>query len=355
MSSLDLDSTYGALLLGAEMYQYLFQFCKSGSAAQDEIQPFRSLQGILSVQAYLYYETFPEDSRTLKGLVAIALVPISKAAVLKLTDVNRTLDFAHLIVICPSHVPLPRRQLGGNDAALLETTIPLGVHLVLLSLSGITCQAFFIHRIWRFSRNKGLTGVLAAACLATAILDIVMAGQTIHNKIAGLTSRTCTAEVIAVFAVGAGVDLSIAVILCCYLHREMSIFDRINSLLTRIIQYTLATGLATSLLALGCLIAYLVSPHTFIFLAMHFSLGRMYTNALLATLNSRKRLRALLAPPGLSKWSGVLPTQTEAVFEISSETGTPHPSECQETASMKTKSPNKDHSRETDTFSLILP
>jgi hypothetical protein len=34
----------------------------------------------------------------------------------------------------------------GNDAALLETTIPLGVHLVLLSLSGITCQAFFIHR-----------------------------------------------------------------------------------------------------------------------------------------------------------------------------------------------------------------
>jgi hypothetical protein len=49
MSSLDLDSTYGALLLGgkplltfntslhaAEMYQYLFQFCKSGSAAQDE-------------------------------------------------------------------------------------------------------------------------------------------------------------------------------------------------------------------------------------------------------------------------------------------------------------------------------
>jgi hypothetical protein len=34
----------------------------------------------------------------------------------------------------------------GNDAALLENTIPLGVHLVLLSLSGIACQAFFIHR-----------------------------------------------------------------------------------------------------------------------------------------------------------------------------------------------------------------
>jgi hypothetical protein len=52
-------------------------------------------------------------------------------------------------------------------------------------------------------------------------------------------------------------------------------------------------------------------------------------------LNSRKRLRALLAPPDLSKWSGVLPTQTEAVFEISSETGTPHLSKCQETAQHK--------------------
>jgi hypothetical protein len=89
MSSPDLDSTYGALLLGgkplltfntslhaAEMYQYLFQFCKSGSAAQDEIQPFRSLQGILSVQAYIYYETFPEDSRTLKGLVSCCLLAV---------------------------------------------------------------------------------------------------------------------------------------------------------------------------------------------------------------------------------------------------------------------------------------
>jgi hypothetical protein len=59
---------------------------------------------------------------------------------------------------------------------------------------------------------------------------------------------------------------------------------------------------------------------------------RAFTEYTWYRLNSRKRLRALLAPPGLSKWAGVLLTQTEAVFEIPFETGTPYPSECQETA-----------------------
>ncbi|KAJ6488865.1 hypothetical protein C8R45DRAFT_1097212 [Mycena sanguinolenta] len=136
-----------------------------------------------------------------------------------------------------------------------------------------------------------------------------MAGQTIQNKsVAPILKRSWAAEVVAAFAVGAAVDLAIAGILCWYLHREMSIFDRINSLLTRIILYTLATRLATrcstiiidprraltlppSFFALGILIAYVAWPDTFIFLAMHFSQGRMYTNALLAAYESHQAKR----------------------------------------------------------------
>jgi len=272
MSSSDLESTYGAFLIG--VFVSIF------------------FQGILSVQAYLYYETFPEDSRKLKALVASVW----------------TLDFAHLVLICQAVYYYLIRSWG-NDAALLDTTIPLDLHLVFLALSSVTCQTFFLHRVWRFSNNKILTGILAAACLTTGLLDVIMAGQTIHNKTIGRN----TGEIIAVFAVGAAVDLSIAAILCWYLYREMTMFDRINSLLTRIIQFTLATGLATSLLALGCLVAYVVWPTSLIFL------GRMYTNALLATLNSRKHLRAHLTPPGPSKWSGVSHTLSAPVFDIPSE------------------------------------
>jgi len=57
-------------------------------------------------------------------------------------------------------------------------------------------------------------------------------------------------------------------------------------------QYTIATGLLTSLFAFACLIVYFARAHTFTFIGMHFSLGRLYTNALLVTLNLRRNLRA---------------------------------------------------------------
>ncbi|KAF7368366.1 ANK-REP-REGION domain-containing protein [Mycena venus] len=283
MSSPNLESTHGALLIGV-FVSFFFQ-------------------GILSLQVCMYYETFFEDSRKLKTLVAIVW----------------TLDFAHLVLICQAVYYYLIRNWG-NNAALMEMTIPLDLHLIFLALSSMACQAFFLHRVWRFSKNKLLTGILSAACLTTGILDIFMARQSIHNtSIGAIVSRGCTGEVVAVFAVGAAVDLSIAGILCWYLQREMTMFSRINSLITRIIQYTLATGLATSLLALGCLVAYVVSPNSLIYLAMHFSLGRMYTNALLATLNSRKTLRAHLAPACPSKWADFSPTQSAPVFGMPSE------------------------------------
>ncbi|KAJ7662594.1 hypothetical protein DFH06DRAFT_355701 [Mycena polygramma] len=280
----DIESTYGALLIGVFISIFF--------------------QGVLSVQAYIYYENFREDSLKMKALVAIVW----------------TLDFVQLVLICETAYHYLVRNWG-NPAVLSDTTVELDLHLVFLTGASMICQGFFLNRVWRFSKNKILTGILAAACLATGTIDIVMAVQTIKNKsIATILSHTFSGEVIGVFAVGAAADIMIAVILVWYLQRELTVFDRINSLVARLIQYTIATGLITSLLALGCLIAYVASPHSLIFLAMHFSLGRMYTNALLATLNSRKVLRAQLSPANL-KWSGIsAAARTVPEFRPHSET-----------------------------------
>ncbi|KAJ6449406.1 hypothetical protein C8R47DRAFT_1204814 [Mycena vitilis] len=280
MASPDLESTFGALLIGVFIAIFF--------------------QGVLSVQAYIYYEAFPDDTYKLKFLVATVW----------------SLDFVHLVLICQAayHYLITN---WGNDAVLLETTTPLDLHLVFLTLASIVCQSFFLRRVWRFSQNKLLTGFLAAACLATGALDIVMAVHIIEMKsLASMVGRISTGEVISVFVIGAAVDLSIALILCWYLRRELTMVDRINSLVKRIMIYSIASGLIPSLLALGCLISYLVWPQSLLFLAMHFSLGRTYTNALLATLNSRRGLRQILTPPGPSKWSDVSPTETQmgAVF-----------------------------------------
>ncbi|KAJ7495330.1 hypothetical protein FB451DRAFT_1213862 [Mycena latifolia] len=284
MAPPDFEATYGALLIGVFLSIFF--------------------QGILSMQAYIYYEAFPEDSWRLKSLVAVVW----------------TLDFVHLILICQAVYHYLVRNWG-NEAALLETTTELDLHLVLLSAATMICQGFFLHRVWTFSHgNKILTGTLFAACLSTVILDAVMSAQTISNKsIATILSHSFSGEVIGVFAVGAAVDLAIAIILCWYLQRGPFTFDRTHFVVTRIIQYTIATGLATSIFALGCLVVYVVLPTTLIFLGMHFSLGRMYTNALLATLNSRRNLRTLMGVPNTLSWSGIQPSHSAPVFAVGSD------------------------------------
>ncbi|KAJ7347626.1 hypothetical protein DFH08DRAFT_1080498 [Mycena albidolilacea] len=246
-----LDSSNGALLIGVLVSTFF--------------------QGVLSVQAYIYYENFPEDPLSLKALVGFVW----------------TLDFVHLVLI--SHAMYYYLVTNwGNVAALGLTTIELDLHL-----------AYFLHRVWRFSnRNKLLTGVLTTGCTATLVLDLLLAAQTIAGRYSTKIAPSSKRQSIAVFSTGGANDLAIALVLCWYMQRRKSEFDRTKFVLTRIIRFTVSTGLVTSLLALGTLAAYVGSPDTFIWLAMYVSLGRMYTNALLATLNSRRKLRTLLlAPP----------------------------------------------------------
>ncbi|KAJ7829038.1 hypothetical protein B0H13DRAFT_2372826 [Mycena leptocephala] len=274
-----LDATYGAMFIGgeisADLELYAFS-CSSIDSGNND-----SFQGVLTVQAYIYYENYPKDHPSLKLLVASVWI----------------LDVAHLVLICQScyHYLISN---WGNNAALMVSTQELDLHLVFVGMASAICQAFFLSRIWTFSqKNWVLTGILSAACLTTLALEASMSAQISRvPSVAAFSSFT--GEVLAVFALAATVDVAIAAILVWYLQQGKTSFDRTSFVVARVVQYTVATGLATSLLAVACLIIYLTTPHTFIFIAMHFSLGRMYTNALLATLNSRRNLRKVLEHSG---------------------------------------------------------
>ncbi|KAJ7460193.1 hypothetical protein FB451DRAFT_1270608 [Mycena latifolia] len=251
-----MDSTYGAMFIGV-LFATFFQ-------------------GVLTVQAYIYYESFPDDMWRLKLLVAAVWL----------------LDLTHLVLICQAcyHYLVTSWGVG---PALLVSTRPLDLHLVFVGLATLLCQGFFVHRIWTFSkRNWALTGVLTAACIAAFTLEVIISAQILRDSSVAYFSEL-VGEVVALFSVGGAVDVAIALVLVFYLQQGTTHFDRTSFVVARVVNYTVATGLATSILAVACLIAYLTAPHTFIFIAMHFSLGRLYTNALLATLNSRRALRCV--------------------------------------------------------------
>ncbi|KAF7358819.1 ANK-REP-REGION domain-containing protein [Mycena sanguinolenta] len=253
----DLRATFGAIYIGV-VFAALFQ-------------------GMLTVQAYIYYEGFPDDSWVLKWLVAVVW----------------TLDFAHLCVI--ASVPwVTLVENWGNPAVFLNIPPGLPMHVVLVAAATLLCQAFFLRRLWRFSqKNRILVGILGSGSLIVCALDFFLAVQMLEEP-RPMTYQEDTPEIVSMFSIRAATDLCLALTLVWYLYRGIIGFDRTNFVITRIIQYTVATGLATSILALACVFAEVLNPQSFTFMALHFSLGRMYTNALLATLNSRKNLRAAL-------------------------------------------------------------
>lgn len=235
-------------------------------------------QGILTLQTYVYYETFPEDSIYLKLLVGVVWC----------------VDLIHLVFVGQAtyHYLVSN---WGNVAILGFSTWTFDSHLVMLGLATILCQSFFIRRIWIFSnRNIALLIFLITICSAVFIVALYCTVKDIQ-VLEVEEFVVLKPEVTALFTIGAASDVIIALLLCYYLRKQnnSSTFARTHSIIAVLIRYTVTTGLATSALAVACLISYFATPGSFIFIAMHFSLGRMYTNSLLATLNSRRGLREI--------------------------------------------------------------
>ncbi|KAF8631313.1 hypothetical protein AX15_002459 [Amanita polypyramis BW_CC] len=96
---------------------------------------------------------------------------------------------------------------------------------------------------------------------------------------------------ILVNALAAASDVLIAASLCTLLHRSRTGFHRSDTMINKLILFTVNTGCLTSLCAVASLISIVVAGETFLYIAFFFCIGRLYSNSLLATLNARKMIR----------------------------------------------------------------
>jgi len=92
-------------------------------------------------------------------------------------------------------------------------------------------------------------------------------------------------------ALAAAGDVLIALVLCTMLQRSRTGFRRTDTMINKLMLFTINTGLLTSLCAVASLISIVAAPSTFIYIAFYFTLGRLYSNSLMATLNARKSIR----------------------------------------------------------------
>ncbi|KAJ7751738.1 hypothetical protein DFH07DRAFT_1061796 [Mycena maculata] len=284
-----LDNTMGSMLLGVILSAVLY--------------------GISVLQCLFYFTRYGRDPVYLKCLVAATVF----LDTLHLSFVIHTIyhylinnyynnERLQVMVWSVSVEALPTVSQSQKLTEFLNPIIWQGVTAALV-------QSFYAHRVWKMSdKNVLLTGLILVLVLATA-------GQpcAIFHDLNWLITFGIKLVVlpltISINALSTAADIIITSTLCFMLHRSRPASLETETIINRLILFTINTGLLTSLCAVASLISVwivylqpisptnhklrqlLISPKTLIYASFYFCIGRLYSNALLASLNAREVIR----------------------------------------------------------------
>ncbi|KAF8726551.1 hypothetical protein AX14_007726 [Amanita brunnescens Koide BX004] len=252
----NLDSTLGPLFVGFSFSCIIF--------------------GFLSMQAFTYYQRFPNDLHAYKTLVVSLWL-------LELFDQIVIGHAAYTYVISDF----------GNLLAIITRKVvwSLIVQVLIGSFVGMIVKTCFAMRVWRFSgHNMVITGTILILVATTFALAVAYTVKTI-----ALTSilevDTIKIYGTAALATGVATDAFTASALCYFLHKMRTGHKTSDSLINTLTIYAINTGVLTSAISLTTLLLYNLQQHAFYFMATYFCLGKVYAISLLCTLNTRKTVR----------------------------------------------------------------
>ncbi|KAH8813767.1 hypothetical protein DL96DRAFT_503999 [Flagelloscypha sp. PMI_526] len=267
------DSNIGAVLIGFALNVYLF--------------------GVVSYQ-YLDYKTSKFDDPIWLRLTVLTLFIMDTA----LTAV----EFYAVWYFTVENYTNP---------GVMEGTIWITpFSCVATAISSLIVQGFLIHRLYQFTRQLWLCVFLLLAALAASLcgmIDGAKIGLLVDmDKFAALIPLTT-----AWLATEAGVDIVIATVLSRALWRRKTGSTRTNTIINRCTVAAIQSGLFSSVFALAVVVAFLLSPDTYLYAIFAWPLGKIYSNSLLYTLVTRKELAKIAYGTSEAQDLGVFPTSTK--------------------------------------------
>ncbi|EIW63753.1 uncharacterized protein TRAVEDRAFT_54927 [Trametes versicolor FP-101664 SS1] len=169
----------------------------------------------------------------------------------------------------------------------------IALTVALTAIVTLISHCFFAHRIYVLS---GFSWWLTAPILVLACARLVAAFVSTSEMITLRSYEAFVDRVGWVFTMGlslsTAVDVLITITLIVLLQRSRTGYSTITDHLIDVVTlYTVETGLVTSITTAVSLICWLAMPRNLIFLALHFSISKLYATSTLATLNARKSLR----------------------------------------------------------------
>jgi len=252
---MDVPNTFGALLIG-------------GMVAV-------TLTGVVTLQTHIYFKMYPADLPRIKILVLAIWA----------------LDLLHSGFVCASIWSYLITHFGNfENINHIPWTLPMTILCTAVLTFLVHC--FFAHRIFMFSKRNWWN---TAPILVLAICRLSFASVTTSEMLRLGTFSAFKHQFRWVFTMGlafsSAVDLLITVSLCYYLRSSRSTSITMNDVIDKLILYTFENGSITAAATIISMICWLASPNNLIFMGIHFVIGKLYANSLLATLNTREMLR----------------------------------------------------------------
>ncbi|KAJ7020178.1 hypothetical protein C8F04DRAFT_1051150, partial [Mycena alexandri] len=250
--SFDPISTIGALQIGVSVSVLLF--------------------GITTSQAYVYYSRFPEDSANLKVLVAFVWC----------CELGHAICIGHgLYTYTISDYGQPERLFGPMPKSVVLAVFFTGVIEPCV-------QSFFSFRIYGLSKKlyiPVLSWILSFVRLAENMVGVAAAlGMKSMQGYLAQWEWLITAD----WCISVTNDVVITVTLVSLLHlQRTNAHKRTALLMDKLIAWTIETGMLTSIMSILTLALFLREKESFIWVSVYFVAPRLFSNSLLASLNSR--------------------------------------------------------------------
>ncbi|KAJ7864747.1 hypothetical protein B0H14DRAFT_428376 [Mycena olivaceomarginata] len=237
-----------------------------------------TLFGVTTVQAYIYYGRFPDDPSELKALVALVWLCL----------LTQVIAIGHILYTFTI-------TYFGQVLEIFETAPKsLSVGVFSGGIMAAAVQGFFAYRIYAFTKKLYIPIFSWSLSFVRFLGSVTIFATTLRMTSFPTYAAQWGWLLTSVWCISAANDLTITTSLVTNLIIQRSrIHKRTVPLIDKLIMWTIETGMVTSLTALAVMICFFTMPHNFIWFCLFISLPGLFSNSLLASLNSRTTLRAM--------------------------------------------------------------
>ncbi|KAJ7433721.1 hypothetical protein FB451DRAFT_1313351 [Mycena latifolia] len=236
-----------------------------------------ALYGLTTSQVYLYFSEYPKDPLENKILVSVLWI----------------LHTAHSVFTC--HAMYNYMIVSAFNLKLLSQNIwSLGLSVLMHLLVAILVTSYFIGIIFKATNVKvrwGLAGLNVVALLLHAGFGFETIVHMFRTKNLLEFHAFTQISIIPMTGTQVAMDVLLAVSLCLVLNSHRSQFNSTNSMVNKLMLYAVDRCVLTATAALVELLALSLHPDSMWYVGAEFTIVGLYSNSLLSSLNSRRRIR----------------------------------------------------------------